>query len=486
MKSGIPKDILIVTSLTALAILVHGYHFAIEDAAIYFASIKKSMDPSLYPFNSEFFLSQTGPMLFDVAVARLAAIMPFSLKWTALLLHVTSLFLVIYGCLALSRRVFVDRAAQWSAIILVTAVLTIPVSGTRLYLVDQYLHPRTFATALTLFAAAGVLRGKILLPALLMVLCAPIHPQMTAYSVFFLLFLGVRQPAFTPQVSMAVALPFADLLDPAPPAWQEAMKTRTHHFLRNWTWYEWIGIVAPLLMLALFAEIGKRNPNPRVEHITRRTIAFSVFFFILAAAVSQSPELVRFATFQPMRSLLMVYLIMFLIGGGLLGQYVLKNHPVRWILFFVPVCIVMFAAQQPLFEGSKHIEIPGAVHYNKWVDAFEWARDHTPKDAIFALDPYYMLRDGQDHHGFRAYSERSMVADRMKDSGVSSLFPKISTTWLDQVRDLDGWESFTEADFSRLAKKYGVSWVVLERTHPAAGSLDCPYRNEAVCVCKVK
>jgi hypothetical protein len=51
------------------------------------------------------------------------------------------------------------------------------------------------------------------------------------------------------------------------------------------------------------------------------------------------------------------------------------------------------------------------------------------------------------------------------------------------VRDRDGWENFGLADFARLKQKYGVTWTILEASHPA--TLECPYRNAAVRVCRL-
>jgi hypothetical protein len=47
-------------------------------------------------------------------------------------------------------------------------------------------------------------------------------------------------------------------------------------------------------------------------------------------------------------------------------------------------------------------------------------------DAYFALDPEHMRLPGEDQHGFRAIAEHSMLADRVKDSGLSPCFRRCS------------------------------------------------------------
>jgi len=107
----------------------------------------------------------------------------------------------------------------------------------------------------------------------------------------------------------------------------------------------------------------------------------------------------------------------------------------------------------------------------------------TPSDAVFAIDPKYMLSD--DQHGFRAIAERSRLADAVKDSGAVTMFPEppFAEHWLEQVSDQKGWLHFQAADMHRLQEKYGISWVILQR--PGIAGLACPYGNVALLVCRV-
>ncbi len=55
--------------ITLLAIVVHGYHSGTDDGVIYAPGIKKAADPSLYPFDSEFFIHHAQLSLFPQLVA---------------------------------------------------------------------------------------------------------------------------------------------------------------------------------------------------------------------------------------------------------------------------------------------------------------------------------------------------------------------------------------------------------------------------------
>jgi hypothetical protein len=143
----------------------------------------------------------------------------------------------------------------------------------------------------------------------------------------------------------------------------------------------------------------------------------------------------------------------------------------------------MYLAQRALFPASAHVEWPGVEPRNPWAQAFRWVQANTPKDALFALDPYHMAVDGEDAIGFRALAQRSRLADAVKDNGAVSMFPPMADEWLRQVDAEKGWKQFQVSDFERLKSESGVTWVVLQQ--PGVSGLPCPYHNKEVLVCPV-
>jgi hypothetical protein len=179
----------------------------------------------------------------------------------------------------------------------------------------------------------------------------------------------------------------------------------------------------------------------------------------------------------------LLYMLLIIICGGFLGEYVLKNRVWRWLIVFVPLTAGMFFAQLSLFPASDHIESPWAKPKNLWEQAFIWIRDSTPNDAVFAIDPLYIELPGEDTAGFRPLAERSSMADGNKDSGTVSMFPPLADLWWEQFQAERNWKTFKVEDFQRLRDRYGVNWVVLQQ--PGVAGLECPFRNPAVTVCRV-
>ena len=498
MKSP-KRDVLLLAGLTAAALLVHGYHFGAEDQAIYLPAIRKLLDPSLYPRDAEFFLPQTQATLFGNFIAFTVRHTHLSCAAVLFIFHILSIFLILLGCLKLTRRLFAEPSAHWAGTCLIASLLTLPVAGTALYLVDEYTHPGAWATFALLFALLGVFPGETpeepvdrsrfrtrhLLWMLFWVAAAAlVHIQMAFYGALLLAFLLIKMPRRAEALMALTLLPFRSLWEPASAAWRKAARTRTEHYLLLWHWYEWLGIVAPLAILEGFARLARRHKLPRVEYLSRRLALFGLLGFATGLVVTIPARFERLTPYQPMRTFHILYLLFFLMAGAFAGKWILRRSLWRWLVLFVPLCFGMFYAQLQLYPGSPHIEWPGVRDPNPWVQAFLWVRHNTPQDAYFALNPRFLKLPGEDFHGFRAFAERSQMADDVKDPAVVALFPNMGDIWLKQVTALKGWNHFKAEDFRRLKQQFGVNWVVLEQ--PGVPGLDCPYQNSRVRVCRIE
>lgn len=468
---------------------VHGFHPYSEDAEIYVPGIKKAVDPHLYPANDAFFESHASLTLFPNIVAASIRVTHLPSDWALFLWHVASIFVFLWACWRIGRLAFRDSQAAWGGTVLVGSLLTIPVAGTALYIMDQYLTTRALSTAATLWVIVEVIQRKWLRAALWLLFTGLIHPLMVVFCLAYVVaWFAVEKlwPETSPlgRAGIVAGLVFPlNLFPSVSDAYREILDTRSYFFLLRWEWYEWLGIFAPLLLFEWFRRIARRRDLPVLEQLCRATILFGVAFFVAALVISVPARMAPLAKLQPMRALQLQFILLFIFAGGLLAKFVLKQVTWRWLILFVPICAGMSVAQRQLFPSTSHIEWPGAATRNQWVEAFLWIRGHTPVDAMFALDPNYMRATGEDAQGFRALAERSRMADRVKDSGAVSMFPQLADTWRAQVRSLDGWAGFQRDDFERLHREYGVTWVVVQKG--ATPGLDCPHQNSAVMVCRV-
>ncbi|HTW78871.1 MAG TPA: DUF6798 domain-containing protein [Terracidiphilus sp.] len=495
---------------TVLSFAVMGYHPGLEDDGIYLTAVKARLNPALYPYNADFFRLQMQATVFDGAMAWFVRVTGVPVAWAELFWQLASIFTILWACHSIARRLFREAAAQWSAVAMVGAMLTLPVTGTALLLVDQHLHPRTLATALILLAVAKVMEGKDKAAIVFLALAVLMHPIMAVFGISFCVFLALamndrvnerveglwpgkreirsRIEAGGVRVGLLAAAPLGWVFAAGSSGWREALKAHTYYFIYKWTWYEWLGAVAPLALFCVLWLWARRRGETPLARFGLAVFAYGLFQQVVALVMLPPVGWLRMTPLQPMRYLHLVYVAMALVGGGLLGHFVLKKSVWRWVVCLALLNAGMLVSQEAQFPASRHLELPGVAPNdgwpcNDWIEAFDWIRQNTPTDAYFALDPHYLNEPGEDYHGFRALAERSSLADGVKDPAVVVQVPSLGVVWLRQVEAEKGWAQFGIGDFERLKQQFGVNWVVV--SSPAPAGLNCRWHNRTVAVCQI-
>ena len=480
--------------LTLTGFLVMGYHPGYEDDGIYLTAVKADLNPALFPHDSDFFRLQMQASVFDGGMAHFVRWTGIPVAWAELLWQFAALFLILWACRRIAAQIFADARAQWAAVAMVAAMFTLPVAGTALNIADQHLHPRNLATALILIAVAWILEGKRwqAVPALL--LAFALHPIMAALGISFCVFLGLALLEPVPfrlraaQGSLAAAAPLGWLFVPTSPSWRLALASKSYYSIWRWTWYEWLGALAPLFLFWLLWRLAQRNnqdhcSQDRLARFALAVFAYGVFQQIVAMALLTPDSLVRLMPLQPMRYLQLVYIFMALAAGGLLGRFLLKAQVWRWAVYLLVFNGGMFLVQWELIDDGAHLELPSTATRNPWLQAFDWVRQNTPADAYFALDPLYLASPGEGFHNFRALAERSALSDGIKDTAVVTEVPSLAPVWHEQQLALAGWPHFQLSDFERLKVQFGVNWVLVDSAQTAG--LDCRWHDRSLSVCEI-
>jgi hypothetical protein len=476
------KTLLFLLLLTTGAVLIHGYHPWAEDAEIYLPGVEKLLNPQLFPFGSEFFQHHASLTLFPNFVAALVEISHFPLEWVLLLVHLASIFLLLLACWELSGKCFPDPKARWGGVVLVATLLSLPVAGTALYLMDQYVNPRNLVPFALILGISRTVDRKYLQAGVILSLAATIHPLMSVFALLLCIVVVSIERFEAGGPALALLLPFGITFGLASPAYHQVALSHTYHYLTKWHWYEWLGIGGPLAILWWLGRLARSRQQAKLDLLCRALIPYELICAAGALILSSSARFESLARIQPLRSLHLLYILLILFGGGILAQYVLNNHLWRWAMFFVPLCAGMWIAQRSLFPASAHIEWPGVQPRSAWAQAFVWIRQNTPVNALFALDPFHMQIAGEDANGFRVIAQRSMLADAVKDSGAVTMFPAMAEDWQKQVQAQKNWKKLQLRDFHRLRTEFGVNWLVLEQ--PGVAGTRCPFENEAVLVCR--
>src|ERR1700722_17491372 len=100
------KDVALLLLVTIGAVIVHGYHPAVEDGELYLPGIKRALNPMLYPFNDEFFMSHARLTLFDELVAASVRLTHLPFDYVISFWHFLCIFALLWGCWRVSRACF--------------------------------------------------------------------------------------------------------------------------------------------------------------------------------------------------------------------------------------------------------------------------------------------------------------------------------------------------------------------------------------------
>jgi hypothetical protein len=139
-----------------------------------------------------------------------------------------------------------------------------------------------------------------------------------------------------------------------------------------------------------------------------------------------------------------------------------------------------------IMVGAIRVDMwrPGIYLYGPhtpWVDVQKWAREHTPVDALFIAPPHLFWTYTP---GWRVFSERSTVVT-ITELMETPFEPAYLDEWVARFNDVapgaidrfnynadhalevtgEAYNSLSDADIERLAQKYGVSYLVVEKPH---------------------
>jgi hypothetical protein len=493
-------------ALTALALLIHGYHPFAEDGGLYVAGTEYLLDPSLFPYKTAFVTAHLHYSVFAYTIAALVRISRLPLPWVLLGGYVLSLWLTLYASLQLLRRCRFQPIAQLAGLSLMAAWATLPVAGTSLLLLDPYLTARSLSTPLSLLAIAFALdewsSGRDAIRSLLaclacLLLAALFHPLMAAYAVAMVISLRVVRLRAWPRAAAilaglaVIAATVVHLLAPQEsPAVVHAAVSRYYWFLSQWQWYELCGLLGPIAILSIVLFKHRGATSPSIVRLCRAGLiatGIATLIDLLYAHRDAATHLV--ARLQPLRVFLLIYAVMTLLLAASLTQRLLTSRLTKQLRWLV-LCIVfllnagtLFLVQRLTFPASRHLELPWLAPVNPWSQAFVWVRDNTPTNALFALDADYITTPGEDAQTFRATARRSALPDFSKDGGEASITPSLAQLWQQGITAQQGLSAQPDAVRAARLQPLGVTWMLLHAS--AVTRSPCPFDNGVVKVCRL-
>lgn len=524
-----------------LAILLIGYHFGTFDQVIHLPFLKKFVDPTLYPANEEFFNLRFQHYSYFwflfVPFYRLGVLEP-----TLFVVHLAATYLTFWAIWALSDTLFHDSLASLLAVL----ALIVPHIGFSGFPIFEFsLLNRTVILPFLLMAINLFLKRRFVGALALLGVTYNFHVLSTTFALCLVLFAGLfelRRIGW--RTSLASLLAFGLCASPLL-VWRALSPPVNFTPQPDWFWN-----VSQSMFLHLFYFIA---PHPHIlfvtlsglsglglwliairqrlsEHdgpVTRFVIAALLILLVQGLATYTQPITVLIQA-QVMRVGLLVLIFNYLyFAGYLAARYrsgVWRGADFGWQAaafisgIFPVVPLAAWFIQHRLkagrlrqlltgftvvgaFAGGLVIAqiyqlwSPGIHIYMRptaWHQAQIWARDHTPKEAVFITPLHEWWFYDAD---WRVFSERAQVVS-LADMLEIAIVPDYFQTWTKRFDELapgaraqfrgDPFEnrqitarayaSLSDADLLRLARAYNVTYVVVEQSNPRPWPV--AYENE--------
>jgi len=280
------KNFCLLSILTLGALLVHGYHPWAEDAGIYLPGVEKILHPELFPFNAQFFESHAHLTFFPNFIAASVRLTHLPLEVVLFFWQVTSIFLLLLACWQLISKCFADESARWAGVSTIAALLTLPVAGTALYIMDQYLNPRNLVAFAAVFAIARVIDRKYFQAGLFLVFAAAIHPLMSVFALSYCAVLVCIREFDRRIVGLACLLPFGISFAPPSQAYHQVALSHPYHYFLRWHWYELLGAVAPIAILWWFSRIARSRQLGNPSLLCRGLVVYELVYLPAGVVLS--------------------------------------------------------------------------------------------------------------------------------------------------------------------------------------------------------
>lgn len=518
-------DILALAVIASASIIgINQYTYGLYNHFITIPFIKSIIDPSLYPHDYLIAEKKFFYTYFNTGCAWLINLLGISLPQLYFTLYCISLYVTLISYFKISLHLFPKKeVAYFSVIFLIFSFTTLGEMRT----VESLFLERTLVLPLLLFAFYCFLQKKIIASYTLAGIAFLFHPLSAVYalaclfmcSLFSLKEIGWKQATISLAILGALASPvlWLKIQNPAPslglfnpdPEWIELLRLRSAHHLFPTTWSPllltqsalfivgfglsrihkpatWehktimLSCSAVLLMcvagtlftevlpvsivlqfqlfrsfvfLIFFAIIYYSNflfeESRSKEHILKKSIVFIFFVFIF-----YSGNMAKYASF-------LLVAIAVVPGYYLASSFLHKFSK----LYFPSLILMVFAlgAVGGLLRGGFTI---GNKQDSEWLEIQYWAKQNTPKDAVFIVPPRL--------EGFRVEAERTLYGD-WKDGTQMFFNPQFGKEWIRRMKMLgyvddrkldESYAALKEPDFEKIKEEltyHSAAYIICKK-----------------------
>ena len=259
------KHLIIIFLLSFIALLIHGYYFAVTDQAIFIPYIHKIRDPSLFPGDTLFEQSSATSSFFYYVVAELAKIVDLEPLFAIAYLIFQIIFL--FGIYLLSKTLVANKYLAYAGVL--PFLLPKFIAGTNIYTFDTFFGYRSVGLLFFIFYLVFAGQNKFYKASIVAAIGALFHPLSIIPTLTILpalIIFNSEKKAKTLLISSALffsiislfiftsSTNFMMLLGHAfDRQWLDIIKFRDEYlFPSKWQPIEWSAVIFYLLVIFLF------------------------------------------------------------------------------------------------------------------------------------------------------------------------------------------------------------------------------------------
>lgn len=454
-----------------------GYRYGVSDQAFYVPAVIQHLDGSLFPRDRALFHAQDRFMLFDNVAASVVKTTGLSLATLFLVLFGLGLVLHFAAGIELGR--FWYRSSWSVAALLVILTLRHRITLTGANTLEGYLHPRSLAFALGLWALVCFLRGRSIVATALIVAAAALH---TTTGLWFGLWFGLaifvaesrsRQPlTFAAAIAVGGALwalwlgPMRDELQRMDDGWVSVLGLKDYLFPTEWPWFAWlINLSYPVIMWTGYRMRATRSlVSGRERALVFGALALTFFFLLslplVAMRVALAVQLQVSRVFWMLELMATLYLVWIAIEFAPTRAI---QFPVRrWVTIAMAIAAVARGIYVIQLEREGRSLVRVNVPEDEWTDVMRWLRS-TPPDAHVLADPNHAFRYGTSE---RVLGERDLLLDNSKDTALAIYSRAIADRVRERIEAIGDFDALQPQAILALAARYDLSYLVTERAMP--------------------
>lgn len=526
---------------TVLTLLVVGYHYGTFDQNIHLPFLKKFADGALYPTEDAFF-----NMRFQHYSFFWFIFLPFYrlgvLEWTLFLAHVAATYLTFWAFWSLTQTVFHDALAGLMA---VTALIIPHIGFSSFPIFEWSLLNRTAMLPFVLWAINLFLQRRYVRAFTLLGVVFNFHVLSASYALALFGLAGLvefkkigwRTAALSLAAFALTAAPLLVWRALSPPL-RLAPDPDWFAIVSNGMFYHlfyligpyahiWLVTLGGLSALALFIIAVRARLAPPHDRVVIAFIGAVLLIILAQTASTYLWPITLIAQSQMMRAGLLALILSYVyFAGYLAAQY--RSGAWRgwdlagvWAAYATGIFALLPVLAWAIVRGVRsavwrklalavsiggmflvtlgvaftyELWSPGVYVYMRstpWHEAQAWARDHTPRDAVFITPLHEWWLFTAD---WRVFSERAQVAS-LSDLLEIALVPDYLPAWEARFETLApgalaqfkgdffanrqitarAYASLSDEALLRAAETYGADYIVIEK--PGARPWPVAYEN---------